>query len=77
MNTVFTFVVGFVAMWSWIILSWPDLDLWIGLAVLLPVGVIFPFVFYPVSKTLWTAIDIAMRPLGPGEADVGRVRGDR
>ena len=69
-NTVFTFVLGFVVMMSWIVLSWPDLEIAVGLAALLPVGVVFPFVFYPISKTLWTAIDIAMRPLRAGEADL-------
>jgi len=70
MNTVFTFVLGFVVMVSWIVLSWPDLEVAVGLAALLPVGLVFPFVFYPISKTLWTAIDIAMRPLRPGEANL-------
>lgn len=66
-NTVVTFVLGFVVMISWIVLSWPDPKLAPGLAALLPVGTVFPFVFYPVSRTLWTAIDLAMRPLRPDE----------
>lgn len=68
-NTVFTFCLGFVVMISWIALSWPDPSFAVGLAALLPVGTVFPAVFYPISRTLWTAIDIAMRPLQPGEAD--------
>ena len=67
-NTVVTFVLEFVVMVSWILLSWPEPDVTAGLAALLPVGLLFPVFFYPVSKTLWTAIDIAMRPLQPGEA---------
>ncbi len=33
------------------------------------VAVIVPLAFYPVSRTLWTGIDIAMRPLEPHEID--------
>lgn len=33
------------------------------------VSIIVPTVFYPFSKTVWTAIDIGMRPLAPHEVD--------
>ena len=33
------------------------------------VAVIVPVAFYPASRTLWTGIDIAMRPLEPTEVD--------
>jgi hypothetical protein len=31
------------------------------------VAVVVPLAFYPVSKTLWSAIDLAMRPLEPDD----------
>ena len=40
----------------------------------LAVAVIVPLVFYPFSRTLWTGIDIAMRPLEPHEVDWSQVR---
>jgi hypothetical protein len=30
-------------------------------------AVVVPLAFYPVSKTLWSAIDLAMRPLEPDD----------
>ncbi len=33
------------------------------------VAVITAFVFYPISKTLWSAIDLIIIPLEPGEVD--------
>ena len=69
-NTVVTFSLGFVVLMAWIVLSWPDPDFAVGLLVLVPVAVVFPIAFYPVSKTLWTAIDIAMRPLRPDEVSI-------
>ncbi len=37
------------------------------LAVALPVAVVVPIVFYPVSYTLWAAVDLATRPMEPHE----------
>jgi len=31
------------------------------------IQVILPFFFYPFSKTIWSALDLAMRPLDPHE----------
>lgn len=31
------------------------------------VAVVLPLAFYPVSRTLWVAIDLVTRPLGPGD----------
>ena len=31
------------------------------------VAVVVPIVFYPISYTVWAAIDLAMRPLEPSE----------
>jgi hypothetical protein len=38
-------------------------------AAIVATAVVVPLAFYPVSKTLWSAIDLAMRPLEP-EDDV-------
>ncbi len=44
-------------------ITWPDPPMWnIGiLAVVVAIAV--PFWFFPYSRTLWAAIDLAMRPL--------------
>ncbi len=67
-NTVVTFTLCVASLAAWIVLSWPDPRARVGLALVFPVGIVAPAFFYPISKTLWTAIDIAMRPLTPGEA---------
>lgn len=33
------------------------------------IALVGPLVFFPASRTLWTAIDLLMRPLLPGEVD--------
>jgi hypothetical protein len=43
--------------------TWPDPPIWpiaIGAAV---AALVVPFLFFPWSRTLWLAIDLAMRPL--------------
>ena len=66
-NTIVTFgaiaavmIVGFVT-------SYPDVSPGPILAVALPVAVVVPIVFYPVSYTVWAAVDLAMRPMEPHE----------
>jgi uncharacterized protein (DUF983 family) len=45
----------------------PEIPVATLIAVVVTVGIIVPLVGYPFSKTLWTAIDLRMRPLEPGE----------
>jgi uncharacterized protein (DUF983 family) len=54
----------------------------IGMAVSLPdpnagklalggvaVGILVPILFYPISKTVWSAVDLLMKPLEPKEVE--------
>lgn len=46
--------------WTWPAVPW-DVLVWVGA----PLMVLAPVLFYPVSRTLWLAIDLAMRPPTP------------
>lgn len=50
-----------------VLVTWPDVPwdwlLWIGA----PLMVLAPIVFFPFSRTLWLAVDLAMRPPRPGD----------
>ena len=66
-NTAVTFGVLFIVGFIGVIMTWPDLN---AVAVLVPcvvIAVVLPVVFYPISYTLWAAIDLASRPLEPAE----------
>ena len=68
MNTVITFALLFIVLVVGFILTAPDTPA-VPLALVgLGVAVIAPIILYPFSKTTWTAIDLAMTPLEPGEA---------
>ena len=73
MNVVVTFfllalviVVGSVA-------SYPDIAVVPMIVVGLAIAIGWPILFYPMSYTLWAAVDLLMRPLEPAErADADR-----
>lgn len=68
-NTVVIFGLMFVLMISTYLLSYPDPPgawlLWTEIAI----AVLGPLLFFPPARMMWTAIDILMRPLRPGEID--------
>lgn len=68
LNTIVSFSLLFVVLVVGFILSYPDFDVVPLLVAGVLVAVVFPVVFLPWSRTLWTAIDLRMRPLEPGEA---------
>jgi uncharacterized protein (DUF983 family) len=66
-NTVVTFGVLAVILVVGFVVTYPDIAMVPILAVALPAVVVVPIVFYPFSYTIWSAVDLAMRPLEPAE----------
>ncbi len=56
--TEVVFLATFVALTA---ATWPDVNWGLVLAVVVAANVVVPIVFYPVSKTLWVAGDLAFR----------------
>jgi uncharacterized protein (DUF983 family) len=74
MNTIVCFVLMFVILGVSLIIGYPEFPLVPLMAINVGAAVILPIVLYGTSKTLWTAIDLAMRPLEPHEADISQIR---
>lgn len=70
-NTVVSIIVIFVVGIAGFILTFPDLPLAPLVTSVTLVAAIFPIVFYPFSKTVWTAIDLRMRPPSSSELNEG------
>jgi uncharacterized protein (DUF983 family) len=69
LNTVVTFAVTFAVLLIGSIATKPDIPFWpLLIATILSAGVL-PVLFLPSAHTMWTAIDLAIRPLTPGEID--------
>lgn len=69
LNTMVTFSVTFVVLLVGAILTKPDIPVVPLLASTLIPAAILPVVFLRSAHTLWTAIDLIMRPIEIGEID--------
>ncbi len=68
-NTVLVFGLMFILLMSVTLLSYPDPPgSWLIWAMV-GIAVVGPLVLYKTARMLWTAIDLLMRPLRPGEID--------
>ncbi len=62
-NTVFTELVFIAVTATFVIWTWPDVPMVPILAGAIALNIVFPLFFYPISKTLWVAIDLMLHPL--------------
>jgi uncharacterized protein (DUF983 family) len=69
LNTIVSLGAVLVVLIAGFALTYPDGPVVAAILAILATAVVVPLAFYPVSKTLWSAIDLAMRPLEP-EDDV-------
>src|SRR5581483_11114840 len=66
-NIVLAEVVYALAIVVWIIATWPTPPWTLIQYVGIPAMAAMPFLFYPLSKTIWLAFDLAFRPVEPGD----------
>ncbi len=66
-NVVVSFGTVLIAVIVAFIATYPDESTTAAVIAVVVVAVGVPLVFFPVSKTLWCAIDLAMRPLEPDD----------
>jgi uncharacterized protein (DUF983 family) len=69
MNMIVSITVLFFTMAVGLTLTYPEVAVVPMVTISVAVAIVVPLVFFPFSKTLWSAIDLAMRPLEP-EDDV-------
>ncbi len=69
LNTVVTFATTFAVLLGMSLAMIPDINVSL-MAMVIPIpAVLLPVAFLPSSHTMWTAIDLIMRALNPGEID--------
>ena len=76
-NTTLIFGTFILTFGGLVIATWPDVNWSLVLGVTIAVNGIVPIVFYPLSKTIWMALELSWHPLEPSEIDAAadRVRG--
>ncbi len=67
-NTALSFTIGLTGLVAFFIATYPDIPTGPPVFLIGFGAAAVPLLLYPVSKTLWTAIDLVMRPLEEGEA---------
>jgi uncharacterized protein (DUF983 family) len=67
MNTMVSFVALFVTIVVGVAVTYPDIPTLPLMGLAVGVAVVVPLLFFPFSKTLWSAVDLAMRPLEPDD----------
>lgn len=66
-NTVVIFATFLIVFGGSLLLTWPDVPWTAVLIVTLVVNLLVPALFYPMSKTLWSALELSWHPLEPDE----------
>ena len=66
-DTIVTELLFAVMMLIVLIRTWPEIPMVRLLAASVAFNVLFPIFFYPFSKTLWLALDLAVRPRAENE----------
>lgn len=72
-NTIMSLGILAVSMLVSIAVTYPDFPVLKMVLVNVAVAAVAPVVFFPLSRMLWTGIDIAMRPLAPDEVDWSKI----
>lgn len=68
LNTIVSFATTFVVLMVAVLLTMPRIPTIPVIAAGAGSAVLVPLLFFPASKTLWTAIDLVMRPLTEAES---------
>ena len=68
-NTIVTFGSLLLVVVALLISQYPDYDVLPLTLISMATTIVVPIFFFPFSRTLWTAIDLVMRPVQPWEVD--------
>ncbi|HKY68828.1 MAG TPA: DUF983 domain-containing protein [Acidimicrobiales bacterium] len=67
LNSIVSFAAVLLAVVVGFIVTYEDESATVAVGLIVATAIVVPLAFYPVSKTLWSAIDLAMRPLEPDD----------
>ena len=67
MNTMVSFGAVMLSVVGAFVATYDQGSVALAVSIVVAIAIIVPLAFFPVSKTLWCAIDLAMRPLEPDD----------
>lgn len=68
-NTTVTFATFVLVFGGLVIGTWPDVSWGAVMAITIVANAAIPVVFYPISKTVWLALEMSWHPLEPDEIE--------
>lgn len=75
-NTTVTFATFAIVFGGAIVLTWPDVPwVWVLLATV-AANLVIPIWFYPISKSLWNALELSWHPLEAEELTAASARAE-
>ena len=66
-NTIVSFGLLLVTLVVGFVVTWPDPPVAVLTAIGLAIALVVPFAFFPSSRMVWSAVDLAMRPVEPAD----------
>ena len=66
-NTTVTFATFVVVFGSMTAITWPEVPWGVVMGITVTANAAIPVVFYPLSKTVWLALEMSWHPLEPAE----------
>lgn len=73
-NTTIIFGTFLVVFGGMVAVTWPDVSWPAVLATTASANVTIPIIFYPMSKTVWLALELSWHPLEPNEIEEAEAR---
>lgn len=73
-NTTIIFATFLIVFGGMVLITWPDVPWAWVFAVTVVANLIIPIVFYPLSKTIWMALELSWHPLEDEEIEAARQR---
>jgi Na+(H+)/acetate symporter ActP len=73
-NTTVIFATFLVVFGGMILLTWPEVPWTVVLVTTVVANVVIPVFFYPMSKTVWLALELSWHPLEPDEIAAAAAR---
>jgi len=68
-NTTVIFATFLIVFGGLVLITYPDVPWGLVLVVTIVANIAIPVLFYPVSKTLWSAMELSWHPLEPEEIE--------
>jgi hypothetical protein len=76
-NTTVTFATFIGVFLLLVALTLPDVPWGVVMGVTISANALIPFIFYPISKTVWLALELSWHPLEAGEINAAADRVER